>query len=732
MLSTALTLAAPGAGRAQDLGPGAKSADEQAARLEGQLTLDERLGLTHGVMALPLLPGFVMPPAAIPGAGFVAGVPRLNIPPLWETDASLGVAWIGGRRGDGATALPSGLATASTWNPGQARAGGAMIAREARSKGFNVLLAGGVDLARDPRNGRNFEYMGEDPLLAGVLTGEAIEGIQSEHVISTVKHFAFNDLETGRDFHNAVIGEAAARESDLLAFEIAIERGRPGAVMCAYNRVNGPWACESRALLTSTLKQDWSYPGWVMSDWGAVHGLQSALAGLDQQSGSQLDDKVWFDAPLRAAVANDPADASRLSDMDRRILRSMIQVGVIDHPPVKGAIDAVADEAVARGVAERGIVLLLNRNGLLPLARSVGRIAVIGGHADLGVISGGGSSQVAPAGGPALSLPMGGEGLAATFDLAMYQPSSPLKAIRALAPAAKVTYDNGIYPSAAAELARRSDVAIVFATQWQGEGMDVPDLSLPEGQDALIAAVAAANPNTIVVLETGGPVAMPWLDQVGAAVEAWYPGARGGEAIAGVLFGDVNPSGRLPITFPADVDQLPRPAISAAGLRDDASIGPRRETPPAYDVDYTIEGSDVGYRWFARKGLKPLFPFGYGLSYSRFSYGDLKVGGGKTVTVSFTVKNVGSRPGADTAQVYLTSGAGDGQQRLLGWSKLDLRPGEEKTATVVADPRLLADWDSAAHGWRIAGGVYQIFVGASAADRALVGSALVAPGQLRP
>jgi beta-glucosidase len=698
------------------------SADARAGLLERAMTDDEKIGLLHGIFAVPIL-GKPLPAGAIGSAGYVPGVARLGIPALQESDASLGVANpFNVRPGDGATALPSGLALAATWNPDMAYRGGAMIGQEAWRKGFNVLLAGGVNLARDPRNGRNFEYLGEDPLLAGTLAGEAIRGIQDQHVVSTMKHFALNDQETGRMILNARIGEAAFRESDLLAFELALERGHPGAVMCAYNRVGGDHACSNEALLTGALKGDWSFPGWVMSDWGAVHDVADAKAGLDQESGEQFDKHVFFGAPLAQAVAGGAIPAARLSDMAHRILRSMFAVGLFDAPATKTPIDDAADEAVARQAEEQAIVLLANRANLLPLSHDAKRILVVGGHADAGVLSGGGSSQVIPTGGAAATIPMGGDGGAAMFRLQIYDPSSPLKAIRARARGAQVRFVDGSYPSAAAAAAKDADAVVIFATQWMIEGEDAPDMTLPNGQDALIAAVAKANPRTIVVLETGGPVLMPWLDSVGAVVEAWYPGARGGDAIADILFGDGEPSGRLPVTFPAGESQLPRPGIPGFGL----------PASTAFDVDYMIEGADVGYRWFARKGLKPLFPFGFGLGYTRFSYADLKVEGGDTISVSFDVRNDGARAGTDVPQVYLTDAAGKPRMRLIGWDRVTLSPGATAHVTVKADPRLLADFDEGAHAWRIKGGRYQVAVGASSDDPALHGAAEVNPRQLKP
>jgi beta-glucosidase len=704
------------------------TADARAELILRRMSLDEQIALLTGDVPQMMKN---RPPGVTTSAGYVAGVPRLGIPALAETDASLGVA-NAGRSHDDAVALPSGLAIAATWNPQLAFQGGAMIGKEARRKGFNVLLGGGVNLVREPRNGRNFEYLGEDPLLAGEMDGAAVRGVESQGVISTIKHFALNDQEVGRMVLDAHIDEASFRESDLLAFEIAIEAGQPGSVMCAYNRVGGPFACEDDALLNGVLKRDWGYRGWVMSDWGAVHSTASANAGLDQESGKELDTLVSghtsFDAPLSAAVARGEVSPARVRDMARRILRGMFSAGLFDRPPAApGGLDTASDTAVARRVAEQAIVLLVNRGGLLPLAAKARRIAVIGGHADAGVFSGGGSSQVTPLGSTRLPAPKG-----APFWIGgmFLHPSSPLAAIRARAGDAQVVYSDRQDPPAAAALARGADVAIVFADQWATEGADV-SLTLPGGQDRLIAAVAAANPRTIVVLETGGPVLMPWLDKVGAVLEAWYPGSGGGEAIAEVLFGQVDPSGRLPVSFPASEAELPRPQLPGARAAGDGGMLVEASAKP-FRVDYT-EGSDVGYRWYGETGAKPLFPFGYGLSYSHFRYGGLKVSGGAgALTVSFEVANTGERPGTETAQAYLLAEPSRRQQRLIGWSRVTLAPGERRQVVITAPPRLLANWSVGEHRWRIETGSYRLAVGPDAATPTLTATARLSGSTLAP
>lgn len=702
----------PGLAFAQPVAKDVAAAEKRAKATVSQMSADEKTILTHGIMALNYRLDGPLPAGSILGAGYVEGIDRLGVPALTETDASLGIGYVSGIRKDGATALPSGLAQAASWNPDVLYQGGAMIGSEARAKGFNVLLAGGANLMRDPRNGRTFEYLSEDPLLTGVLVGAAIRGIQSNRIISTIKHFAFNGQETGRKIVDSRISEPAARESDLLAFQIGIEQGQPLSVMCAYNRVNGTKACDSDWLLNKVLKQSWRYKGFVMSDWGkAVPGMGSALNGLDQQSGSQLDDAVFFGDPLKLKAASDDAFAAKLDDMNKRVLTAIYAAGLDKYPATPGGqVDFAKDAAVSEAAARQGIVLLRNEHAVLPLARTIRRIAIIGGSADRGVMSGGGSSQVHGDDGPAVTVPVavGPSGSSASQQ---YHRSSPLAAIKAMAPAATISFRDGRYITDAVEAAKQADIAIVFATEWRTEGFDQPDLSLPDGQDQLIAAVAAANPNTIVVLETGGPVKMPWLDKTAAVIEAWYPGARGGQAIASVLFGETNPAGRLPITFPANEAQLPRPKLDGS---DWVVPYTADDIPPGGEklyADYNIEGSDVGYRWFARQGSKPLFPFGFGLSYTSFAQSGLTV---KDTVASFTVANIGQRAGDDVPQLYLVNRAGDKKLRLVGFQRVSLLPGASQPVVLAIDPRLLADWKDG--GWSMPAGDYGFALGRSAED----------------
>ncbi|MEE2853264.1 MAG: glycoside hydrolase family 3 C-terminal domain-containing protein [Actinomycetota bacterium] len=673
------------------------------------MTDDERFGLLVSVLGA----GEMWPvrderiPADTPmSAGYVPGIPRLGVSALLMSDAGLGITNPGFRPGDTATALPAGLALAASFNPSLARAAGELIGREARSRGFNVQLAGAMNLARDPRNGRNFEYHSEDPLLTATMAAESIDGIQRQGVISTVKHYSLNCNETNRHFLDAVIHPDAHRESDLLAFELAIERAQPGAVMTAYNKINGDYAAANSVLINEVLKDAWGYPGWVMSDWGATPSWRCALAGLDQECGAQIDTLLRqaesFGAPLRDAYADGRLTKERLSDMVRRILRSMFAVGVDNAEPAPPP-DLAAHNEIALNIARQGTVLLTNR-GLLPLEPgSSVRIAVIGGYAHLGVPAGYGSSTVLPRGGYAAVVPIGGTGLEAGMRNLYLLPPSPLEELRKQLPHAQIEFDPGISPAEAVRAAHRADIAIVFAVRAEGEGFDIADLSLPWGQDELITAVSAANPDTVVVLQTGNPVSMPWRETVNAVVQAWFPGQAGAQAIAEVLTGRVNPSGRLPITFPVDLDQTPRPQLPDPG----------EPWGKASTIEY-FEGADVGYRWFATRGHQPMFAFGHGLSYTRFDYHDLVASGGETIRASFTVVNVGDRAGTDVAQLYLTAAAGEPCLRLLGFARVELEPGATHRVSIEADPRLLARYDGGAKSWRISPGAYTAAVGASA------------------
>jgi beta-glucosidase len=690
------------------------SPDERADLVIKEMTLDEKIATLHGV-GMPTddpLTAENMPSNR--GVGYEVGVPRLGIPGIDMSDAAYGVR-SSGANGRYSTALPANVAAAASWDPDAAYEYGKLIGTELRAQGYNMTLGGGVDITREPRNGRTFEYLGEDPILAGTLVARLIEGTQSQHVIGDIKHYAFNDQESGRNSVNITISKRAARESDLLAFEIGVAQGHPAAVMCSYNRVLGDFACENKWLLTDVLKKDWHFPGFVLSDWGGTHSTEKAsAAGLDNEEPGRF----FYDAKFKAAVEAGTISQAELDDHVHRILRSMFAAGVIDYPRQRGVVDPFAGLEVARKIEEAGIVLLKNKAATLPLDPArLHTIAVIGSHSDVGMISGGGSAQVDPPGGNAIAKP--GEG-ATHWQEQIWFPTSPLKAIQARAPKATVKYDSGDDPAAAAALAKTADVAVVFAYQWESEGMDLPSLSLAHNQDALIAAVAAANPHTIVVIESGSPVTMPWVDAPAAILEAWYAGSDGANALGNVLFGSVNPSGKLPNTFPKSDADLPHPTITqpppessrffnGGGTPEDWAKG-----LPPFQVAYD-EGLKVGYKWYDAENKPVLFPFGYGLSYTTYRYSGLAVTPGDKVKVTFTLTNAGARAGAEIAEVYaaLPASAEEPPKRLVGWSKVQLNAGEKKTVEVEIEPKYLSIFDEAKDGWTLIPGDYTILVGGS-------------------
>ena len=665
------------------------SPDKRADLVLEQMTLDEKIQLVHG------MGGFeAAGPRSNGGAGVIEGIPRLGLPDLQLADSAVGVR-SAADRGRYATLLPSTIGEAATWDPKVAFEYGKLIGRELRDQRYNVSLGGGVDITREPRNGRNFEYQGEDPVLAGKMVAQLIRGLQSQNVIGDVKHYAFNDQETGRNVGNVKLGKRAMRETDLLAFEIAVAEGQPGMVMCSYNKVNGDYACENGYLLDSVLKKAWGFQGFVMSDWGGTHSTaKAALAGLDNEEPGYR----YFGDALKTAVTNGDVPTARLDDMVHRIVRTEFAAGIVDDPPRGRVVDPFAGAEIAQRIAEQASVLLKNERGQLPLnAAAVKSIAVIGSHADSGVLSGGGSAQVDPPGGerPVWNQPV-------------WFPSSPLAAIKAKAPKAKVEYNDGADPVAAAALAKASEIAIVFVNQPTSEGRDAPTLTLPGKQDDLVSAVAAANPHTIVVLETGGAVAMPWIDRVRAALEVWYPGLRGAQAAASILFGDVNPSAKLPVTFPKTDADLPHPQIPGFDL---IPAGGGRRMLPNFDIDYT-EGLKVGYKWFDAENKEPLFAFGHGLSYTSFAYSGLKA---SIDSVSLTVRNTGKRAGAEIVEVYagLPAAASEPPKRLVAWDKVTLEPGQSKTVTLPLDTKFLSIFDEQKDDWELLPGEYKIFVGGS-------------------
>jgi beta-glucosidase len=684
--------------------------DTRADMMIHEMTLDEKIQLVHGDGWGVLRAGAPVAPGHNGGAWFVPGIPRLHLPDINLADSAVGIRGTA-RQSRYATLLPSVIGMASSWDPEMARLYGSVIGRELRQEGFNMSIGGGMDLIREPRNGRNFEYASEDPILSGIMVGELASGVQDNHIMGDIKHYVLNDQETGRNTLNAELDVRSMQETDLLGFKIAIALAKPAGVMCSYNKVNGDYACENNYTLNDVLKRDWGFKGFVLSDWSGTHStVKAALAGLDmEQPGTE-----YFGAGLKQAVIDGKVPQARLDDMVHRIVRSMFATGVVDEPPVRSVVDPFRGRDDAQKIEEESIVLLQNKGDILPLsAGKLKSIAIIGDHADSGVISGGGSAQVdAPGGRPGGSA----------WGTAVYFPSSPLKYVKEHADAStKVTFDPGTDAAAAAKAAAGAQVAIVFVTQWMSEGKDAATSSLPNHQDELVAAVAAANPNTIVVLETGGPVTMPWSNKVKGIVESWYPGIGGAQAIANVLFGTVNPSGKLPVTFTASDEDLPHPHVTGLTQTtiNNGMDGSTTKDVQAknFPVDYNVEGMMVGYRWFQAKDKTPLFPFGYGLSYTHFAYSDLKLDQDAS-SVSFDVKNAGSRNGGEIAEVYVTlpNAAGEPFRKLVGWKCVAIAAGTSQPVTITVDPLYLSIFDVKENAWHRIAGEYQFEAGSSSAD----------------
>ena len=821
----------------------------RANLLVAQMTLDEKIGLVHGA-------GYPLPLNAAGYAGVIPANTRLGIPALYLADSPVGV----GNGSTGVTQWPGTADLASTWDTALAKAYGVAYGAEQAGKGHNVALSPTVNILRLPLWGRAPETFSEDPYLTGQTAASEIKGIQSQHVIATVKHFVANNQEVLRSSINAVVSQRALAEIYEPAFRTAVEQADVGAVMCSYNRVDSAYACQSAQTLTDTLRDAWRFDGMVMSDWGALHEtLQAAKAGLDLEMPGAADDSKlrpidqifgsYFNSKLKAAVLDGSIGIDTLNGMVSHILTAMFRIGLFDHPLPNPAtvknndVSTPAHLALATTLAESGSVLLKNAHAALPLkARSVHAIAVIGDAADQHPITAAGGSAVVMASQPVISPLAGitarasgtgirvtrsigtlgigaltavpstafGAGLTARYYATNDLSGAPvatetvpsLDIIGAPGPVASlptwsarytgtltapapgdyrfslsaggyvqvwidgkpvVSFEpmrepvrNGLIRLAAgphsirvdvmpfeanlvtvdkfaitaglhlgwqpqenrliaraAAAARQADVAVVVVSDATSEGMDRSTLALPADQDRLIRAVAAANPRTVVVLNTAAAVLMPWLNKVAAVLEIWYPGQTGGTALAHLLFGDVDPSGKLPVTFPASDRQGPaRASIEYPGDGTNA---------------YYDEGILVGYRWFQAKHQTPLFPFGYGLSYTSFGFSHLKVrqaDDSGTVSVSVRVTNTGKRAGAEVAELYLGSPAAakEPPRQLKGFQKVKLGAGASATLHFTLSRPDLASWDNPAVGWRVHAGTYRVWVGDSSQHTPVSGS----------
>ncbi|BEL04778.1 glycoside hydrolase family 3 C-terminal domain-containing protein [Actinoplanes sichuanensis] len=619
---------------------------------------------------------------------------------------------------DGVTAFPATIATAATWNEKLAYGKGAAQADEAFDKGKNVVLAPGLASGRTPLSGRTPEYLGEDALLSGLLAAAGTRGIQSDgRVLATPKHYVANEQETDRQTSSSNADERTLRQVYDLPFEIAVKRGNPASIMCSYNQINGVYSCEHPRLNT-VLKDDIGFDGYVMSDFGSVHSTAASLVnGLDQE----LNRPIWYTpARLDAALAAGEITQRQIDAAALRVVTAYIRGGLFDNPlPTTPVTDAstAAHKALARTVAEQGSVLLKNDHHTLPLRTRPGQtIALIGPTASSTPTDGVSAHSVC-------SLPwrFGNPTTMRCEDLISPETGVRERAARA---GVRVTFDDGSDPVSAAASAAAADVAVVFGYQRAGEFTDLADLRLHGGGDALISTVAAANPRTVVVLQTGSAVEMPWVDQVPAILETWYGGEQMGTALAALLFGDVSPSGRLPMTFPRSLADTPTAGDPAR------YPGVRAEGETIRQVDYS-EGLEVGYRWYAAQDIDPLFAFGHGLTYTSFAYGRPDVTGNAPdgLRIRFRLTNTGTRAGTEVAQVYVTlpSSTREPAHRLAGWSRVALDAGHSRTVEItltradLADLHLLQYYDTSRGDWTTARGTYRIGVGGSSERTTVTG-----------
>jgi beta-glucosidase len=618
--------------------------------------------------------------------------------------------------GPGITAFPAQIGLAATWNLALTREKGAAYAWEAFYKQRNVVLAPGLASGRTPLSGRNNEYFGEDPLLSGLLAAANIRGIEDDTppdvaVQANLKHYLANEQELDRQTSSSNMDERTLMQIYVLPWEIAIKEGDPGSVMCSFNQVNGIWACENGFIQNTILKQYIGFQGWIVSDFGSVHSTaQSLIGGLDQELNRP---RFYSPANLKAALSAGQITEAQIDAAAFRIVSAHIEHGLFDVPrPAASLPDVSSPEhrAIARRVVEEGAVLLKN-DGVLPLNGSGKTIAVIGPTA----------SNIPTQGISAASV------CSAITPNVPCTPVAPLDAIteRAAQTGNTVVFDDGTDLAAAAATAQNAQVAIVFGYYRAGEFNDRTNINLDGNGDALIAAVAAANPNTIVILQTGGPVLMPWVNQVKGVLEVWYAGVEMGNAITRLLWGDVNPSGKLPQTFPVAATDLPT-ANSTRRYPGIFSDGSTTRPPGTSEIRqvYYDEGMLVGYRWFDNQGIQPLFPFGHGLSYTTFAYSNMqvtprKVQSDKEIRVNFRVTNNGPVAGTEVAQVYLSlpGGLGEPPKRLVGWERVTLQPGEHVNLSIRIDPNSsahpLSYWDASSHVWKTSPGNYTFMAGAS-------------------
>jgi beta-glucosidase len=666
------------------------SPQARAELLVSAMTLDQKIEQLHGQ------PG---PIPELPQCGssgrHVPGIPELDIPTFRITNGPVGIGQGDCSPTDKATALPDSLGLAASFDPSLASQYGDLMAGEARTLGLDEIEGPGMDMARVGEGGRNFEYLGEDPLLAGTMAASEIKAIQSNGVIAMAKHYVLNDQERNRTTVHVQVDDRTLHELYLTPFEMAVKDGDVDSVMCSYNLIGDTHACDDAYTLDTVLRNQWGFTGYVQSDFGATHSTATSLnAGED----FEMSTGVWYTpANIEAALADGSLSIDTINRALERRYLEMFKEGIFDRPITHGTIDAAANGAVARSVGEQSSVLLKNDGSLLPLdASKIKSIALIGqqSYAGAAVVGGGGSSKVTP-----LYTVSPLQGLQNTLQ----QLGSSATVNQVI-----VANDNSNLAQAT-QAAASADVTIVMGGVITSEGSDRPNLSLPNNQDSLISAVAAANPHTVVVLKDGDPVLMPWVDEVPALLEAWFPGEEDGNIVARLLFGQDNPSGKLPVTYPKSAADTPTstpdryPGITVNGA----------------PTVYYNEGLQMGYRWYDTQGIQPLFPFGYGLSYTTFAFHDLTVSPTQTpagqVTVGVDVTNTGARTGAEVAQVYLSDPvqAGEPSIQLRGFQKVTLRPGQTRHLAFHVGQRAFSIWNTSEQQWNMVPGTYTVRVGDS-------------------
>ncbi|MCU1680307.1 MAG: glycoside hydrolase family 3 domain protein [Amycolatopsis sp.] len=653
---------------------------QRVSQLLAQMSQAQKISLLHGT-----------------GGAYVGNtpaIPALCVPAVGLEDGPAGV----GEGLNGVTQLPAPVAAAATWDVAAEQQYGAVVGSEEAGKGSTIDLGPTINIVRDPRWGRAFESMSEDPYLAGQLGAANIKGVQSTGELAQVKHLGVYNQETNRNTpsDNAIIDARTEQEIYLPQFQTSVQQGAASSVMCSYSTVNGTYACQNPGMLNNALDNQFGFPGFVTSDWGATHStVASANSGMDQE----MPGGDFFGSALQTAVTNGQVTQATLNGMVGRILTEMFTFGLFDNAPhgsTGATVTSAAHVTAARQIAEQGTVLLRNNNGALPLnTTSAKSIAVIGTDANTSPLTAGGGSAAVNSSGTV----------------------TPLQGITSRAGAGvNVQYAAGDNTGTAATLAKNSSVAVVFVSMNESEGGDLGNIDLPGNQNALISAVAAANPNTIVVLNTGSAVTMPWVNSVAGVLEGWYPGQEDGNAISAVLFGDVNPSGKLPVSFPKSLADVP----ASTQAQWPGTNG---------NVQYS-EGLNVGYRWYQAKNITPLFPFGFGLSYTTFGFSNLQVSApdahGKS-TATATVTNTGTRAGSEVAQLYIGDPATTGEppSQLKGFTKVTLQPGASTTVSFPITSHDLAYWNTASNGWTTAVGTYRIQVGDTSASPQLTGSLVV-------